>query len=361
YYIGLFLIDSTKQRAVLHAASGEMGEQMLQARHSLDINHSSMIGWCIANKQARIALDVGKDAVRFNNPFLPLTRSEIALPLVSRGEVIGGMSIQSDKEAAFSEEDITTLQAMADHVANAIENARLFTERSTLINELGTRNAELERFTYTVSHDLRAPLITIRGFLGFLEQDALSGNPERVEKDVQRIVTATEKMQQLLSELLELSRVGRALNPPEEIPFQIIVQEAVELVRGRLDANAVNLEIEENLPNVHGDHFRLVEVIQNLVDNAAKFMGDQPNKQIQIGMQGKESDGKAIFFVRDNGIGIDPKFHEQVFGLFNKLDSQSEGTGVGLALVKRIIEFHGGRIWIDSDGKNGATFYFTLP
>ncbi|MGA7195304.1 MAG: ATP-binding protein [Anaerolineales bacterium] len=361
YYVGLFLVDGQKRKAVLHAATGNMGEKMLRAHHSLEINHSSMIGWCISNKKARIALDVGKDAVRFNNPLLPLTHSEIALPLISRGEVIGGVSIQSEKEAAFSEEDITTLQAMADHVANAIDNARLFTERSELINELGSRNAELERFTYTVSHDLRSPLITMRGFLGFLEQDALSGNSERLKKDIQRIITATEKMQQLLNELLKLSRVGRALNPSEEISFMTIAQEAIELVRGRLDANAIKVEIDENLPKIFGDRSRLVEVVQNLIDNAAKFMGDQQNRIIQIGTSGKEADGKSILFVRDNGIGIAPQFQEQVFGLFNKLDPQSEGTGVGLALVKRIIEFHGGRIWIESDGKNGTIFYFTLP
>ena len=100
---------------------------------------------------------------------------------------------------------------------------------------------------------------------------------------------------------------------------------------------------------------------QNLIDNAAKFMGDQQNRIIQIGTSGKEADGKSILFVRDNGIGIAPQFQEQVFGLFNKLDPQSEGTGVGLALVKRIIEFHGGRIRIELDGKNGTIFYFTLP
>ncbi len=103
-------------------------------------------------------------------------------------------------------------------------------------------------------------------------------------------------------------------------------------------------------------------MLQNLLDNAAKFMGDQPEPQITIGQQGRDRAGQPIFFVRDNGVGIEPQYHERVFGLFDKLDARSEGTGIGLALVKRIVEVHGGRIWLESTGLNtGTTFFFTLP
>jgi len=135
YYAGLFLVDQTGEWtgelgkwAVLRAGTGEAGQKMLAAGHKLEVGGSSMVGWCIANRQARIALDVGEEAVRFSNPLLPHTRSELALPLVSRGQVIGAMTAQSDLSAAFTQEDITTLQSMADQLANAIENARLFTE-----------------------------------------------------------------------------------------------------------------------------------------------------------------------------------------------------------------------------------------
>jgi PAS domain S-box-containing protein len=233
------------------------------------------------------------------------------------------------------------------------------TEREKLINELEDKNSELERFTYTVSHDLKSPLITIKGFLGFLEQDAASGNVVRLKADIQRIANATDKMQMLLSELLELTRVGRLMNPYQIINFEEIAREAVELVQGQIQSAGIFVSIQENLPAVYGDRQRLVEVLQNLIDNAAKFMGEQTHPRIEIGLYGYE-DEKPIFYVMDNGIGIELIHHDRIFGLFNKLDANSDGTGIGLALVKRIIEVHRGRIWIQSEVDKGATFFFTL-
>ncbi|MGA7194501.1 MAG: ATP-binding protein [Anaerolineales bacterium] len=235
------------------------------------------------------------------------------------------------------------------------------TEREALINELESKNAELERFTYTVSHDLKSPLITIKGFLGFLREDANKGDRVRLAKDVERISDASDKMQILLNDLLELSRIGRLTNPSEDIAFQSLVNEAIDLVQGRIQARGIQMDIQPNLPHVYGDRPRLMEVLQNLIDNAAKFMGNQAEPHIEIGWHDYADNGKPIFFVRDNGIGIAPEFHERVFGLFNKLDSQAEGTGIGLSIVKRIIEVHGGSIWIESEAGKGATFFFTLP
>jgi PAS domain S-box-containing protein len=233
-------------------------------------------------------------------------------------------------------------------------------ERENLIARLEAKNTELESFTYTVSHDLKAPLLTINGFLGFLEKDTLTGNTERLKTDISHITAATEKMHRLLTELLELSRIGRMINPPEDLPLGEVVREAVSLVHGRLIARRVRITVAEDLPVVRGDKVRLIEVLQNLVDNAVKFMGDQPNPRIEIGQSGEEA-GKPVFYVKDNGMGIESSQHERIFGLFNKLNPQIEGTGLGLAIVKRIVEFHGGRIWVESETGKGSAFYFTLP
>ena len=173
---------------------------------------------------------------------------------------------------------------------------------------------------------------------------------------------ATKKLQRMVDELLKLSRVGQLTDAPRKVPFEEIVREAVGLVSSRIAARGVQVDIAKELPVVYGDRGRLVEVIQNLVDNAIKFMGDQPTSRIEIGVQSATENGKPVLFVHDNGIGIDPQHRERIFDPFVKLDSKSEGTGIGLALVKRIIEVHGGRIWAGSEGaRKGTTFYFTLP
>ena len=267
----------------------------------------------------------------------------------------------------ISVEQLEALRLFGGYAGLAIENARLneaiqkeLFQRKAFIEELEAKNAELERFTYTVSHDLKSPLVTIRGFLGYLEQDAQSGNYEKFQQDVHRIETAVEKMQNLLKDLLELSRVGRLMNTPVEIPFNEIVKDVLELMDGQIKEKNVLIEYQNNNVIINCDRARMLEVLQNLIDNAIKFMGDQPSPHIEIGTSINDR-SETIFYIKDNGIGIAPEFQERIFGLFNKLTSDSEGTGIGLALVKRIIEVHGGRVWVESQVGKGTTFYFTLP
>jgi PAS domain S-box-containing protein len=294
--------------------------------------------------------------------FTEAGRGWVALTAIgSRAEMIGVFS--NDRAITHGSLDEVQQEALAVYcslLGNLVIRKRSALEREKLINELEAKNAELERFTYTVSHDLKSPLITIRGFMGFLERDARAGNFDQLRDDLARITQATDKMQRLLNELLQLSRIGRLVNTPERVALGTLAREAVALVEGRLSARGVRVEIAPDLPEVYVDRARLVEVLQNLVDNAAKFMGDQPEPLIEIGM--RTGNKPPIFLVRDNGLGIDPHYHDKVFGLFDKLDPKSEGTGIGLALVKRIIEVHGGRIWVESAGLgHGSTFCFTLP
>lgn len=314
-----------------------------------------------------ISRDVQADFPRFRQSPHNYINSWLGVPLKLRGKVIGLIALDGREKGQFNEHHARLAVTFADQVAIALENARLYADlqaelamRQSLISELEAKNAELERFTYTVSHDLKSPLFTIRGFLGYLEQDMLAGNKERLRADIERIAAATDKMHQLLNDLLELSRIGRVINQPEKIPFEELVREALALVQGRIVERGIAVHVDANLPSVYGDRSRLIEVLQNLLDNAAKFMGNQPQPRIEIGCAG-EREGKPLFYVRDNGIGIAPEHHERIFGLFNKLEASGEGTGIGLALVKRIVEVHGGRVEVESEAGKGATFYFTLP
>lgn len=293
-------------------------------------------------------------------------KSSVAVPIMTTERVIGIISLEStEREYAFDETDAQLLMTIASNLAVAVEKTRLQESikreldiQEKLVRELELKNEELERFTYTASHDLKSPLITIRGFLGYLEQDVQQGNFERLNTDIGHISEAAEKMQHLLSELLELSRIGRTVNEKQDVPFDEIVAEALKRVEGQRTQKKVEVRVAGGLPLVHVDKERCIELLQNLVDNAIKFMGSQPQPVIEIGCE--LEDGRPIFHVRDNGIGIKREFHKRIFGLFDKLDPNTEGTGVGLAFVKRIVEVHGGSIWVESTEGMGSTFYFTF-
>jgi PAS domain S-box-containing protein len=233
------------------------------------------------------------------------------------------------------------------------------TERKLAEQALQERNEELVRFVYTVSHDLKSPLVTIQTFLGYLEKDMQSGDAARINTDMEYIRRAASRMLQLLDELLELSRIGRKMNSSEDVTLQEIAQAAQEQVAGQIAERRARVEVTDLPLMLHGDRQRLLELFQNLLDNSVKFMGDQASPLIQIGAEPNEAE--IVLFVKDNGSGIDPRHQGKLFGLFEKLHPGTPGSGIGLALVKRIVEVHGGRIWAESAGQGcGATFRFTL-
>ena len=284
----------------------------------------------------------------------PIRRLSKAAREVEGGNLSVRTSISSSDEVGIL---ATAFNSMIHQVQNW--NTTLNKQVKTRTSELETKNAELERYAYTVSHDLKSPLITIKGFLGMLEKDIIKGDAERIKKDVRHIHNAAEKMNRLLDDLLELSKIGRVVGTKEEVSLKDLANEALTLVGGQIKKREVHVEVASNLPLMYVDRRRLVEVLQNLIDNAIKHMGKQSEPRIEIDAR-QEKEG-TVYYVRDNGEGIESRYHENVFGLFNKLDQASDGTGIGLAIVKRIIEVHGGRIWIESEGKGkGSTFCFTI-
>ncbi len=243
--------------------------------------------------------------------------------------------------------------AIMPAMALALSNARNF-------ERLEQKNAELERFAYLISHDLKSPLITVKTFLGYLSQDLGRSDFGRVERDLSYMRTAVDKMGQLLDDLLEFSRAGRMAHPAVRITFRQIVDEVLRLVAGSIAAHGVAVRVSDDAVALVGDAPRLMDLWQNLVENAVKYLGEQPAPCIEIGIERHERD--IYFFVRDNGMGIDPQYQEKVFGLFEKLDPNSEGTGLGLALVKRIVERYRGAVWLESAGLGqGVCVWFTLP
>ncbi len=255
-------------------------------------------------------------------------------------------------------EQLELANARLESTVAELERSRV--ERERLITRLEIQNAELERFAYTVSHDLKTPLITIKGHAGALAEDLAHGDGKLAEEDLARIAGAADRMGSLLKDLLDLSRIGRVVNPPEDVPLGELVDEALQMFFQQIEAKNIRIDVAPDLPSVFGDRNRLLEVYQNLLENAIKYLGDPAEPRIEIGWR---ADGDAsTLFVRDNGIGIEPPYHERIFKLFDQLDRNVEGTGIGLTLVRRIIDIHGGRIWVESEGLgHGSTFCFTLP
>lgn len=280
--------------------------------------------------------------------------------------------LQSGAPAPLLEEKIVRLDGTTvdvevtaapfkDKGADAIHVVlRDITQQKHYEKELLDKNVELERFTYTVSHDLKSPLITIQFFAEQISHDLKIEDFRNVHDDIRKITDAAKKMTNLLDDLLALSRIGRMKNPSRLIDPQLLLRDILAQLAGPIKRDKVEVAVHPDLPAIHGDPQRVAEVFQNIIENAVKHMGRQPAPRIEVGV--RDGGNEQIFFIADNGIGIDPRYHQIIFGLFNKLDAQSEGTGVGLALVSRIIEAHGGRIWVESEGAGkGSTFCFTLP
>jgi PAS domain S-box-containing protein len=243
-------------------------------------------------------------------------------------------------------------------VRDVSERERALELRESLIRALEAKNAELERFGYAVTHDLKAPLVTIRGFAEYLERDVHEGRADRLAADAARIGEAAGAMQRLLDRLFELSRASRPVGPPVAVPAAELVHEALRLLRDRCLESGSSVELAPDLPVLRGDRARLVQVFHNLLDNALKFGA---GRRVRV-LAREPREGRAVLVVQDEGIGIEARHRDRVLDMFERLDPRGEGAGVGLAVVRRIVESHGGRVWLESDGpQRGTAACLELP
>ncbi len=224
-----------------------------------------------------------------------------------------------------------------------------------LENEVKVRTQELESVVYTMSHDLKTPVVSMQGMASILMEDHSARIDEKGKYYIQRIIANAHYMEELIRDLLNLSRIGQTQKAPEPAEVQTVVDKILDLHREQFAEKGIEV-IVQPLPSFRFERTQLTELFQNLITNAAKFMGDQPHPRIEIG--GREEGAWIEFHVKDNGIGIDPQYHGKVFGVFHRLkDVEVEGTGVGLSIVKKIVDLAGGEIRIESKKGEGATFF----
>lgn len=239
----------------------------------------------------------------------------------------------------------------------------LFKQTEDQKKDLECINRELDRFVYSVSHDLRAPLRGIASFSTFLEEDYKDKLGEEGKDYLNEIRKGTNRLSMFIDDLLALSRISRIRNPYEDVRISYLIDAVLKRIEFSIKEANAELIIQENMPIVTCDRVKLGQVFLNLINNSIKFVAKNSNKnpRIEIGCAGTNE--YYEFYVKDNGIGIDPRYHQQIFDAFRRLHAshEYEGTGVGLSIVKRIIEDHGGKIWVESALGEGTTFYFSIP
>jgi signal transduction histidine kinase/CHASE3 domain sensor protein len=314
------------------------------------------------------------EPLRSAPPYVQLLQSglrhEVRLPLHSQGQLVGSLGLISRRPETLDGRAVQVAREVAAQVSIALEQARLRErlqgEAARLEQQVQARtaelkeaNAELEAFSYSVSHDLRAPLRAIDGFSQAVEDDTGNVLTDRSRRFFHKVKTASGRMGELIDALLSLSRLSRAELLRERVNLTELAAEAIADLRAREPGRQVEVSLQEGLWVV-GDRRLLRVVLDNLLGNAWKFSGQQPHPRIELSCV--EQQGESVFSVRDNGAGFDMTYAEKLFSPFQRLhgDEEFPGTGIGLATVHRILRRHGGRIWADSAEGAGARFFFTL-
>ena len=272
-------------------------------------------------------------------------------------------AVLRSKVAVFADlfRKTSALKAEVEERRQAEERIRqLNRELSDRVEDLAAANAELESFSYTVSHDLRAPLRQVSGFVALL-QEGLSGRQQSEDIEyIGLILAAVGRMGQLIDDLLSFSRFGRIEINRSRVNLTPLVEQVRETLAPALAGRTVRWKID-GLPEVDGDPAMLRQVIASLLDNALKFTRTRACAEIEIGA--RKDGNEYVFFVRDNGVGFDQRYADKLFGVFQRLHTSAEfeGTGIGLASVRRIVQRHNGRSWAEGKPGEGTVIYFSLP
>jgi signal transduction histidine kinase/ActR/RegA family two-component response regulator len=311
-------------------------------------------GWSIVHRQPAVVPDI------FSDPRIPISayaptfvRSAVVVPMRAL-DPIGAVGVYWTEPRAPHPQEVRLLQELADAAAFAVDSVRTY-ER--LEQEARKRTTELEAFAYAVSHDLRTPVRHIEAFAGMLADDHGPSLDDHLSHKIEGITTAATRMRLMLDGLLELARAGQTVINRQPVDLADIARELAKEFR-QVNGRPVEFVCCDTLPTT-GDDRLLRSVLQNLLSNAWKFSSQTPAPRVEVGL---EPGAPQVYFVRDNGVGFDPASASKLFGVFQRLHAEEDfpGTGVGLSIVERIVQKHGGRIWAESKPGEGATFYFTL-
>ncbi|PIA78522.1 histidine kinase [Gaetbulibacter sp. 4G1] len=356
----IYLVDQEKETLEQIAAYGEKveGKNQILNKITLPIG-KGIVGTVAKTGKAEIIKNTALDSRYIVDDEKRL--SEITVPIISDGRVIGIIDSEHIEKNYFTKEHLHTLESIANLVAMQLKSAINLRERQKaesknvdLLTKLEKSNEELQEYAHIVSHDLKSPLRSIDALVNWIKEDNKGKLDDTSNKNLELIETTLEKMEQLISDVLLYSSVGSDSTKKEEVDLNILIEDLKQIL---FVPEHIKIETLNPLPIVYGDKVKLQQLFQNLISNAVKF-NDKEEGRIEIDVQDQKSFYQ--FSIKDNGIGIDKKYHNKIFKIFHALQESKESTGIGLSIVKKIIDLFKGEIWIESIPTKGTTFHFTL-
>jgi PAS domain S-box-containing protein len=366
YHVHIYLLDEARERLVLAAGAGEVGQLMVAQGHSIALDQElSLVAGAARERIGKLVNDVTLVENFLPNPLLPETAAEIAVPMLAGEQVIGVLDVQQSEADKFSQEDVRIMTTLADQIAVAVQNARLYEEQVQTAERLREVDRLKSEFLASMSHELRTPLNSIIGYAEVI-LDGLDGPiNEEIQEDVNAIHGSGKLLLNLINDILDLAKIeAQQLElDREEIDLPVFLEEVIETSQIMVKDKTVVLELlplPAELPIIYADPIRLRQILNNLISNAAKFT-ERGSIRVSVACDTEN----VAFQVVDTGIGVSEDKLALIFERFRQADQSSTrkagGTGLGLAITKQLIEMHGGHIQVASKEGEGSTFAFTLP
>ena len=369
YFAAIYIIDENGFTARLQEAKGEAGEKMKAQKHSAVVGSPTIVGKVAESGEPMLVNNVEQEPLHHPNPLLLDTHAEVAIPLRVGTRMVGVIDIQSTQENAFSQDDISVLQSLADQVAVAIDNARSYELSQQLIKDLREVDQLKSQFLANMSHELRTPLNSIIGFSRVIIKGIDGPITEMQNQDLTAIYNSGQHLLGLINDILDLARIeaGKMELNFEEVHLAEMVTSVMSTAKGLVKEKPIQLvsKVPADMPTVRGDTMRVRQVLINLLSNASKFTDEGTitvETHVQKGPTGKL---EALISVIDTGPGISQEGQEKLFKAFSQVDGsatrKSGGSGLGLSICANLVQLHGGRISVHSEEGKGSTFWFTLP